>query len=63
MTVTKDNSVSDNMESRECFYCHGAGHLISVCIALKRKVSGKVDTSKNVALNERRVSGIRFDCD
>ncbi len=55
VTVVKDNSGSDSIESRECFYCHEAGHLIAACPLLKRKTNRRVNISKSVALVDSRV--------
>lgn len=37
-----------NKETRECFYCHKVGHLISDCLVLKRKEQGQVKPAKFV---------------
>ncbi len=55
VTMVKDNSGSDSIESRECFYCHEAGHLIAACPLLKRKTNRRVNISKSVALVDSRV--------
>ncbi len=53
--MVKDNSGSDSIESRECFYYHEAGHLIAACPLLKRKTNRRVNISKSVALVDSRV--------
>ncbi len=45
----KDGQLIDNpLAARECFYCCEKGHLITVCPALQRKVSGKLKTRLRV---------------
>lgn len=44
------STVSPKKEDRECFYCRKPGHLISHCLALKRKEKSFSGVPKSVAL-------------
>ena len=48
--------VSPKKEERECFYCHKPGHIISNCLALKRKqqLVSNVSPPKSVGLVMKR---------
>lgn len=55
LQLSKKNAGSDDMESRKCFYCHEAWHLLSACPALKWKSSRKPHSSKSVVLVDSRI--------